>query len=167
MENNEKYWAGIGSRQTPPDILNKVIHISKLLNKYGWILRSGGADGFDTAAELGAGEIKEIYLPWKNFNNNESKLFSISTEAMNIAETFHPNWNALSVGAKKLHSRNVYQILGKSLQKPVKFVLCWHNNSGGTLQACRVATAHKIPIINMINNSWKEELYKTIVWKEY
>jgi hypothetical protein len=40
-----KYYAGIGSRETPKDILDLISKIAIKLESLGYTLRSGGADG--------------------------------------------------------------------------------------------------------------------------
>lgn len=164
----------IGSRSTPPEIEDE---LNNLYNKYNWsqaILRSGGADGMDTFAEnvwnknLNAN--KEIYLPWKNFNNNSSNLWSdIPSEAYDIASSFHPVWYKLSFGAKKLMARNVQQVKGKNLDILSDIVLCWTQDgceshatrtqkTGGTGMAISIASTANIPIINMNSKLWYERL---------
>jgi predicted Rossmann fold nucleotide-binding protein DprA/Smf involved in DNA uptake len=41
-------YAGIGSRQTPPDVLRRMTRYAQRLQELGWVLRSGGAAGADT-----------------------------------------------------------------------------------------------------------------------
>ena len=147
-----KYYAGIGSRETPSDILSLMTNISEMLEEEGYVLRSGGADGADLAFEKGVKKNKEIFLPWKNFNNNSSSLFEISEEAEKMAEKFHPNYSYLSQGAKRLHARNCNQVLGSNLNSPVEFVICWTKygtENGGTGQAMRIAKANGIKIYNL------------------
>ena len=52
---NEKrhYYAGIGSRNTPKEVLDVFESIGKYLALQGFVLRSGGADGADRAFERG------------------------------------------------------------------------------------------------------------------
>lgn len=93
-----KTYAGIGSRDTPKDILRRMTNIAYKLQEKGYTLLSGGADGADTAFELGAGKLKEIYLPWNNFNGHEVdniNYFLYKDEATEIAKKFHPVWNEL------------------------------------------------------------------------
>lgn len=152
-----KIYTGIGSRETPEPILRKMTEIAQILGNAGWTLRSGGASGADTAFEQGA-TLKEIYLPWKGYSGNTSPLYKISKEATKLAEQFHPAWNRCGKAAKLFHSRNVYQVLGYDLKTPTQFIICWHNGTGGTLQACRIAEAYKIPIFNMSEVDWKARL---------
>lgn len=149
-----KHYTGVGSRKTPKHVLGEILLLAKRLDDDGWTLRSGGADGADTAFEDGVTSLrKEIFLPWKGFNNNPSQLYTICEEALKIAEQFHPAWFACSMPARKLMARNVYQVLGKDLKTPSKFVICWtpdiFASKGGTSQAVRIARAHDIPVYNM------------------
>jgi len=48
-----KYYAGIGSRSTPAEVLGKMTSIAGKLCDLGYVLRSGGAPGADTAFEAG------------------------------------------------------------------------------------------------------------------
>lgn len=65
------FYTGIGNRDTPYEYLEKMTALAFLLEKEGYILRSGGAEGADTAFENGVRSLyyKEIYLPWTFFNN--------------------------------------------------------------------------------------------------
>lgn len=159
-----KYYAGIGSRQTPPDILDIMAGLAVRLARQGYILRSGAADGADAAFELGcseAGGKKEIYLPWKGFNGHSSKLYFVNNKAQKLAESLHPAWNKCSQGAKKLLARNCYQLLGQDLATPVEFVVCWTKHAqmaGGTALGIRLAESRNIPVYNLAD----EEQYKAI-----
>lgn len=146
-----KYYTGIGSRQTPPRILEEMTKLAREFRERGWTLRSGGAAGADAAFERGAGA-KEIYLPWRGFNGNSSELWPPSEEAFQRAQRFHPAWYRCSDGAKKLHARNAHQVLGLDLNTPSKVVVCWTldgNLVGGTAQALRIAEHYGIPVFNL------------------
>lgn len=149
-------YAGIGSRETPQEVLDIFQEIAKELALKKFILRSGGADGADSAFERGCDEVKgdkEIYLPWKNFNGNKSELYTPTKEAFLVSSKYHLRWSYLKQGVKNLHARNVHQILGKDLNNPVDFVICWTKGSGGTMQTLRIAMGYKekvIPIYNFL-----------------
>jgi predicted NAD-dependent protein-ADP-ribosyltransferase YbiA (DUF1768 family) len=147
-------YAGIGSRETPDDIFAKFSTLAGRLAKLGFVLRSGGAEGADTAFQLGcAAQLgkMDIYLPWPGFNNNTSNLYNITPEAMAMAAKFHPAWANLSDGAKKLQARNCYQVLGYNLKSPSTFVVCYTKGGkgeGGTGQAIRIAKHYNIPVFD-------------------
>lgn len=159
-----KYYAGIGSRETPVSLKETIKNIVLNLNDLDYILRSGGADGADLYFEEYT-KNKEIFLPWKGFNQNQSSLYDISNEALGLAKKYHPAWNNLSFAVQKLMARNVYQILGKDLKTPVDFVVCWTKNGkaiGGTSQAMRIAIDKNIPIYNLYNKSDENSLNNLI-----
>jgi hypothetical protein len=159
MDKQRKY-CGVGSRQTPSNILCLMTDIAKELASKGWLLRSGGADGADTAFELGADQLngaKEIFLPWPYFNKNKSQLHTVPDKAIEIAAEIHPAWNKLSRGAKLLHGRNVMQVLGETLDDPVEVLVCWTpygRSVGGTRTAIILAEQHKVKIVNLYYKQW-------------
>ena len=148
----------IGSRQTPLHILAIMQVLSKYFYKSGWILRSGGADGADTAGATHYpvnDPLREIYVPWKNFNNVEDGIHDGDVDdAEVIASCVHPAWHRCKIGAKKLHSRNVFQILGKhpvSAMVLSDLVVCWTPHGadvGGTATAVELAHRHNVPTFN-------------------
>lgn len=165
---NKMHYAGIGSRSTPVDVLEKFKTIGSLLSKIGYVLRSGGADGADSAFELGCDLVngkKEIFLPWKKFNGNDSNLYNTPKEAEKIVEKIHPIWNKLKLPVKELHKRNVCQILGYSLKDPVKFVICYTENGsgkGGTATAINLAKSLGILVFDFGKEESKNQ-FKTFI----
>lgn len=176
-----KYYTMIGSRSTPESTQHLMILLAKKLCSQGYIGRSGGADGADSALEKGvieyitenklpathAGNYMEIYLPWKDFNRRDSSFCGYYTlprlhnqfDAEKIASNTHPAWDKCSQGAKKLHTRNVYQLLGKDLATPSKFVICWAEPKykdrrteevlGGTATGVKLGIDNGAEIINL------------------
>lgn len=137
-----KFYAGIGSRSTPPEILAKMRELGARAAAKGWILRSGGAIGADRAFESGA----------RSVGGSQLQIFfadDATDEAIALAAQHHPNWGACSEYAKKLHGRNSQIILGQSLDQPVQFVLYWTpaGKTGGTGQALRLCKALGIKTI--------------------
>lgn len=148
-------YAGIGSRETPPEVLDIFEKLGYWLAKRGVILRSGHADGADSAFEKGcvkANGNAEIFIPWPGFNGSNSKhVLKENDGAYDIARKFHPRFDYLSQGAQKLQARNSYQILGYDLSTPSDFVLCWTkkgSGKGGTGQAIRLAQHYDIPVLD-------------------
>lgn len=156
-------YAGIGSRETPADVLQTMSRIAQYLGEHNYTLRSGGCVGADTAFELGAKSYStEIYLPWRGYNNHLSNRYYIPDVAFKLAKEFHPAWERCSVGARKLHARNGQIILGTNLDNPVDFVVCWHNGTGGTMQGVRIAQSYGIPVINLNDPTWRAQLLRLI-----
>lgn len=175
-------YAGIGSRETPDDVLDVMFRIGRTLARNGFTLRSGGADGADTAFEQGAVSTQhsgatagtEIFLPWKGFNKRNFGIVPfenmLEAEAYNIAAKFHPAWDKCSVSVQKMHMRNVAQVLGADLKSPSKFIVCWTINGqggGGTGQALRIAKAWGVPIFDLGLPDRTDTLDKLSAYCEY
>jgi len=150
MGTSEEYYAGIGARKAPEDVLARMTKLATILYKRGYTLRSGGAEGPDKAFEQGAGKSEIIlasqHLPlWTNV----------------FTEYFHPNPRALKTYPWKLMSRNAVQILGLDGDTPVKFVVCYTadgKDSGGTGHAIRIAKYFDIPVFNFYHEDQIEAL---------
>lgn len=175
-------YAGIGSRNTPPEIGYWMNEIGAFMASKGWLLRSGAASGADSEFERGCGEgPKEIYLPWPEFRGHQSPLWWMSqhtsTTAVAIAERVWDDryakgnvqvpWKALKERTKKFMTRNSYQILGAQLNDPVKLVICWTPEggyTGGTAQAlwlARMTTESKkieatVRVVNLQDSGHRE-----------
>ena len=146
-----KFYAGIGSRETPPEICAEMAVRAMRLAIDGYCLRSGAAYGADTAFEAGShmeSGATEIYLPWQGYNGHKSLFYPPSLAAFEMAAKFHPAWSRCSASARCLHARNCHIVLGANLKTPVEFVLFWTKDgkaSGGTGQALRIAEHYGIP----------------------
>lgn len=149
------FYTGVGSRNCPIEVKPLILEFADILNKCGFTLRSGGAEGADSFFEERAGLSKEIYLPWKNFNKNTSPYYEVSAEAIAMGMKFHPHGSTLTEPVKKIMGRNCYQVLGLDLATPSEFLVVWTEGGlkrGGTSLAMSVAEAYNIPIYNLFKD---------------
>lgn len=161
-------YAGIGSRETPKEVMDQMTELAKELESRGYTLRSGGAQGADTAFEKGVTSKKEIFPGAQKSGEREMK----------IAREIHPNPNALDNSKNpafvwNLMARNTNQVFGKNLDTPVDFVIAYTQDgltdytkrsikSGGTGQAIDMASRKGIPVINLANSNWRQELDRVL-----
>lgn len=165
-------YAGIGSREAPEEVLLKMEKIAfYLAHTYDATLRSGGAIGADSAFERGCDKAdgkKEIFYA-KEWQNKIKPSKEAWEEAERIASKIHPAWDRCSEFARKLHSRNCFQVLGADLQSPVDFVVCYAkedrngNPQGGTRTAIMLARENNIPVYNLFVVGKIEELRKHVI----
>lgn len=161
-------YAGIGARATPHEQCATMRRLASHLGCRGYILRSGGAAGADTAFEEGAiavGARREIFVPWAGYNGRRDGIsiehMPALTRAREFAAAHHPAWRDLRDSVRALMTRNVFQILGADMAAPVKFVVCWAPKprvdaagrvcdvEGGTGLAVRVAYSCRIPVFHL------------------
>lgn len=168
-----KFYTGVGSRDTPDKYLTIMTDLAYHLDKQGWILRSGGAIGADESFQKSVQDYSNIFLPHKNFRKGEGiegvyiDDRDLISEAMYIMSKHkgHPHWEHMlnspsQLNNVKLHTRNVFQVLGADLCSPSKFLVCWTRDgacsydetsyaSGGTGTAIRLASVFNVPIFNL------------------
>jgi hypothetical protein len=160
---SQKFYAGIGSRETPDAVIQLMRRVGAALRVQGWTLRSGNALGADSAFQYGAYDVAQIFLPWASYNNDPSIIADDAEvydtqlpRAFKLAEAAHPAWDRCRQGARKLHARNAHIVLGPSLDEPVDFVLCWTKDggaTGGTGLGIRLAESRGIPVFNLHDES--------------
>lgn len=180
---------GIGSRETPPFDLTLMTRIAEAVEKRGGTGRSGGAGGA-TLHSNGDFQILPIsqfiirgrgFLP-KDMTEDDVTAYlgrkrpssgpgapilmgnAIEARAMEMAARYHPAWEKCSQGAKKkkkLHTRNMPQVLGETLNKKASLVVAWTIDgkaTGGTGQPLRIAADLGIPIANLKNLDERHQL---------
>lgn len=141
--------AGIGSRQTPMDVLAVMEQVGMMLAMKGIKGRSGGAAGADTAFQRGYAVIAPGLL--KVYPGHIGHYLSWQDHA----SRFHPAWQNCDETARKLHARNSAIMCGDSpMDAPelVNAVVCWTEGgaiTGGTGQALRIAAHYQIPVFNL------------------
>lgn len=169
-------YTGIGSRSTPLDQLQRMRDLAAMLAREGYELRSGAADGADTACEEGcdlASGAKSIWIPWPGFQNrwpcSAQRTFLPLPRAFEIAAQLHPRWPFLTRGPRSLHARNTHQCLGHALDDPSEFALCWtadgaqcgadvNSKTGGTGTAIRLASQRGVPVFNLAREGAEDAL---------
>lgn len=174
-----KFYTGIGSRETPENICRLMKDIAAAAAVKGYTGRSGGADGADDAFEQGflavAGTLSDdnpaefdVFVPWKRFNGRFAKkhkrhniiMSGDDFRAFEIMRTIHPVYKKggrLSHGAEKLHTRNIFQVLGRDLDTPSDFLVCYAKPgngciAGGTNTAWQLALRHGVDCYNLYNH---------------
>lgn len=160
---NRRFYAGIGSRDTPDHVQEKMTEIAKLLERRRYTLRSGGAIGSDTAFENGVIANKEIFLTDQYVTIDG--LFEYKKEDLDFANDavnkYHPLGKKMKGDKRKLLARNTFQIFGVGSNTiNSDFVICYTSDgaeaattkeTGGTGQAIRIAYDYGIPVYNLKN----------------
>lgn len=177
----QKFYTGIGSRETPKNILDMMIDIGSIMNKKGYILRSGHAAGADRAFEIGANSPEsQIYLPWNYFGYTKYKDdpgCPVIGEAIVDKEQWLSNHKYLcnlnirntqdADSVKLLHGRNVAQVIGMNLEGNSEYIICYckikyNRPQGGTASAYLLGNYLKIKVFNLYIEETKVKFEKWI-----
>lgn len=152
-EPGQVFYAGVGSRDTPDDILQLMREFGHLAGQEGWLLRSGGARGADRAFHDGArrsGMPSRIYLSETSRLGGDC-LFATTPVHRDTVSTFHPRPDLMNPSGIELMARNACQVFGEDFTNPSRLVVCWTEGGGlkgGTAQAIRMAKAVGMPVLN-------------------
>lgn len=156
----------IGSREAPESELVKIGQIAEFFAKKGWVLRTGGAIGCDSAGLAGfrkvAGSKIELYLPWQGYEDHYGGILW-SQENWNEAAKLHLHWDTMKLNSKIFHSRNVAIALGVDNEQPADVVVCWTLNGeavGGSAMVISVAKQRKIKLFNLGESKGLDKLRK-------
>jgi hypothetical protein len=172
-----KYATIIGSRTITNNEKSLLSLIALKLSNKGYILRSGGADGSDSVVNVFYNV--EIFIPWNGFNDFQhdgKRIFVLDklpdkTLAEKKALSLHEAPDALSKAALKLHTRNIYQVIGKNGSNGIKsdfVIFCSDSDSkdlpiGGTRTAVKFAKSLNIPCYNIRNINDLASLEKILI----
>lgn len=132
----------------------------------------------------------QVYLPWNGFAPNPQEPFKKYQDyakgyvnssrlaewrnAEAIAMSIHPLGERLQAnpGVLKLHTRNIFQVLGYDLRTPSRCVYLYAKPSkdgngvqGGTGTAYRLAKQHSVPTVNLYESEPRRRMVEFL--KEY
>lgn len=170
------YYAGVGQRKNLPDgVFDAMKDVSKRLRNMGWVLRSGGAEGSDTAFQIGAGKDSIVYTSTKQ---EKEKLKHAYGFVMGLDEMTDAQVSEARASVMRLHpkhgkgldeyatgkmARNYWQVVGTDGTMDSAFVACYADqNSRGTWQTIRLAKERGIPVFNAAEyediEQWKADV---------
>lgn len=163
------YFACVGSRNTPLDVLKVMIRLGKTLTDLGYTITSGDAYGADRAFYYGAKQSKyfkqngaKIYVIHDGFlgRSTDDDVFIDVRKFKDMKETYQKlaqeargTLKGLNEKGIALHSRNVLQILGPTLEDKADGIFFYAQTvgknkvKGGTNTAYQLAKSNQVGII--------------------
>jgi len=147
-------------RDFPDEIKKNLIDIaSKLISKK--ITVRYNADDKDIHAKLSGLSTKytEAFIPWKNFNEIDSKHYFNTLTSKHIAETNFGAWDKIPDSVKGLLARNVRMLFGDKNNSIVMCLITWskdgaskasevNKDTGRSSFIIKVASLYGWPVIN-------------------
>lgn len=163
--------ACIGSRDIPPKTEGLMEQIGEYIASRGWYIASGNALGSDAAYARGANRVDPskviLYLPWRTYNEElivrgNRYTFDIRPEWEDTAKEFHPAWNKLTQGVRKLMARNA-GIISRA-DKVIAYLNHSKSSGGGTGHGWRISGSKGIPRLDLATKEYN--LDEIIEWLE-
>lgn len=174
-----KYYTGIGARKVPVEICLFMGGVAKRMPELGYTLRSGAADGSDSAFEFGCHKVGgqgDIFLPKVGFKGRDILMpingctyhvqhGDMQRKAADILrETNVCGFiDKVNIDTYNFFTRNVYQLLGLNLDTPSKVVIYYAPEKdgecqGGTRIAVNLAPHYGIPTYNLLHAEQREKI---------
>jgi hypothetical protein len=128
-----KVYAGIGSANTPADVLVLMERTARALSALAWTLRTGDQRGADKAFLNGchAGQLDhprvEVYFPYPRVAHLEPTLERPTPAAFEIAMRYHSRWASIDGTSRARHARSVHEVLGRDCRREdaARMIVCW------------------------------------------
>lgn len=161
-------YVATGNQDAPPHILDKFTAIVKELEQRGYTMRNGGMKGPEDVCERNTVR-QEIHLPWKGFDEKDSKFTFTTNHAKELAGKFQPGYDGLKPVIQTFLAKNVRMIMGKDLKSPALFMIIWSEDGADSLETktartgnvghpIAIADALKIPVFNLGNPQSEQRL---------
>lgn len=160
-------------RDFPPEIKTALFNIaSKLINKKITIRYNGDDKEFHEKLSTLSGKFTETYIPWKNFNEIESKHTWNTLTSKHLAMTHFQGWEKIPDGVKALLARNIRMIFGDKNNSIALCLITWSKDgasrvpevtkeTGRSSFVIKAAATYGFPVINIGKTTAENLLEKT------
>jgi len=160
-------------RDFPPEVKTSLYNIaSKLINKKITIRVNGDDKEFaDRLTALSDSHV-EVYIPWKGFNNMESKHSWNTLTSKHLAQLHFPGWDKIPDSVKALMARNVRMVFGDKNNSIAMCIITWSKDgaskatevtkdTGRSSFIIKMASSYGFPIVNVAKQTAENILEKT------
>lgn len=178
-----KAYTGIGSRTTPVWCRFAMEDIASKMADKGYTLRSGSAQGADSAFEIGCDRVcgaGDIYIPWKGFGTGKENMFKFYHVLSNakfeeardvyLSTGIIKNFDDMKQSVQKLHARNYLQVVGHGMKDRLSKVCIFfaevdwvtEEPTGGTRSAVLLSKHFGVPTYNLKDDKAFEKVAKML-----
>jgi len=160
-------------REFPPEVKTSLYNIGSKLIAKGITVRINGDDkDFATKLQALSDTHVETYIPWRNFNEINSKFYFNSATSKDIAAKHFQAWDRIPDAVKAMLARNVRMIFGDKNNSISLCLITWSQdgasrvsevtkNTGKTSFIIKTANSYGFPIINIAKSTSENILEKT------
>lgn len=160
-------------REYPAEIKEKIYHlINKLLARKITVRINGDDPEFYNRVKTLSDTHIEWYIPWKGFNDIETKHYFNTATAKQTAELNFTGWEKLPDPVKSMLARNVRMIFGDKNNSICLCVILWTKDGASKLSeitretgknsfTIKLASSYGFPVINLAKEKSMSILEKT------
>jgi len=160
-------------REFPEEVKNNLFRIaSRLISKDITVRLNGDDKDFSTKLAELSDTHTELYIPWKNFNNLESKNYFNTLTSNSIAVKHFSGWEKIPDSVRAMLSRNVRMIFGDKNNSICLCLITWskdgasrlteiNKDTGRSSFIIKVACSYGFPVLNLQKSNAEGLLEKT------
>jgi len=160
-------------RDFTPEAKNSLYHIASKLIAKGITIRINGDDKeFYEKVKALTDKNLEVYIPWKNFNEIDSKHYFNGLTSKHLANVHFPAWDKIPDPVKSMLARNIRLIFGDKNNSIVLCLITWSKDgasrasevtkeTGKSSFIIKVASTYGFPVVNIAKQSAENILEKT------
>lgn len=160
-------------RDFPPEVKTSLYNIaSKLINKKITVRYNGDDKDFHEKLSTLSDKFTECYIPWKGFNDIESKHYFNMLTAKDVAQRNFPGWDKLPKAVQGILARNVRMIFGDKNNSISLCVITWSKDgasrasevtkdTGRSSFIIKTASTYGWPVVNIAKENAGNLLEKT------
>ncbi len=145
----------------PPEILDRAKEVILYLINHGFTARASCiASSEKEILEFIPEDKVEVYIPWKDFDNRNSKFYFNDKVSQHIARMFHKAYDTLKGPIQAFLAKNVRMVLGEKAKSRSTLVIVWSEDgatdtsqitfkTGNVSHPIAIANAVHIPVFNL------------------
>lgn len=158
----------------PPEIKEELISICKKLLSQKYVVRINGDDKGAVEALSQVSQDVEVYIPWKNFNEIQSKFYFNLPENKALAESLFSAWEKVPDSVKAFLARNIRMLFGDKNNNSVLALVTWSEDgvtlineigkaTGKSSFVLKAALHYKLPVFNIGSEKSKSNLDRSLL----
>ena len=156
-----KPFSVICNDNAPPEILDRAKEVILHLINHGFTARASCvASSEKEILEFIPEDKVEVYIPWKDFDNRNSKFYFNDKVSQHIARMFHKAYDTLKGPIQAFLAKNVRMVLGEKAKSRSTLVIVWSEDgatdtrqitfkTGNVSHPIAIANAVHIPVFNL------------------
>lgn len=160
-------------RDFPQEVKNSLYNIaSKLINKKITVRYNADDKDFHEKLSALSDTHLEAFIPWKGFNDVQSKHYYNTLTSKHLAQQHFSGWEKIPDGVKALLARNVRLIFGDKNNSIAMCLITWSQDgasrvsevtkdTGRSSFIIKLASSYGFPVVNISKESAGNVLEKT------
>lgn len=156
------------------EVKDELVSVAKRLLSLNYSIRINGDDKEIVNELTNLSKNVEVYIPWKNFNEIESKHYFNLPENKHLAQVNFSAWEKVPDSVKAFLARNIRMLFGDKNDSTVLTLITWSEDgatypnevsktTGKASFIIKAALKYKLPVFNLGSDKSRGNLEKSLL----